>query len=167
MINNIFTFFLFFSFFACSTSKKADYMHYCVKDDPSSLRIIPKSDPFIPKLDSLKSNVTIVAKTLKGFESQFSKENVKSFTDKIQELDNITYIKISVLNGYYLAFRARPCDDKAYNDYIVALNSLSEKLITSEELKSELPKIINGENIDGNSELRIISNLSKYINRLK
>jgi hypothetical protein len=128
------------------------------------LRIIPLKEPFTPICDSIVLMNNLAIGKLENFEAKISSEYKKVYNEKVQELDNKTYFKLSILIGYFEAYRSRPCDENAYKDYIQNLNQIRETLFNLDNLNSDIDKIIKGKGISGTSPTDLINRVSKFLN---
>lgn len=151
----------------CAGIKTGDYKIYCKKGDKSSIRIIPKNDPFTPISDSIVKNIEISVTNLKDFEPRVKAENKRWYEEKIKELENSAFIDLTLYKSYYFLYRSQPCEPKAYSDYFAALNSLNEKLNSTRDFKSDIEKLIRGAGISGNSDDKVITVLETYLNSIK
>jgi hypothetical protein len=140
---------------------------YCVKSDPSSVRLIPKKDPYKPICDSITFVNNLVIGKLNSIEAQISNEYRKMYNEKIQELSNKTYFELDYLRRCYELYISRPCDEQAYKDYIYNLAQIRETLLKVESLKSDINVITGGGSITGNSETGLIDRISIYLNENK
>lgn len=154
---------IFVCFFASCAVSKTDYKHYCIKGDPSSLRIIPKKEPFTPIYDSVRNFKELTIAKLKDFEPKITSDYKKVYNEKIQELDNKTYFNLAILIGFYQAYRSRPCDDNAYKDYLTNLNNVLDKLSNLKDLNNDVKKLTNGGGITGTNSSSVIDLVSKYL----
>jgi hypothetical protein len=140
---------------------------YCIKSDISSIRLIPKKDPYKPICDSITFVNNLAIGKLNSIEAKISNEYKKIYNEKIQELSNKSYFELDYLRRCYELYISRPCDEQAYKDYIYNLNQIRETLLKIESLNSDINVIIKGGSITGNSDTSIIDRISIYLNENK
>ena len=147
----------------CSTNKNFIKI-YCEKGDPSSIRLIPKDDPFKPICDSISFLNKLTIGTLDSIGVNISSDYNKTYREKVQELSNKTYFDLDYLRRCYQLYISRPCDDNAYNDYIQNLTEMRKALFRIENLNADIEKITKGGSIIGNSETGLIDRISLFLN---
>jgi hypothetical protein len=140
---------------------------YCVKGDPSSIRLIPKKDPYKPVCDSITFINNLAIGKLDSIKATISNEYRKVYSEKIQELSNRTYFELDYLRRCYELYLSRPCDEQAYKDYINNLNQIRETLLKVKSFNLDIDVITKGGSIIGNSETSLIDRISIYLNESK
>lgn len=140
-----------------------DYKINCKSNNESSIRIIPKKNPFMPITDSIKNSINIATTYLTDVTAKVDTERVKLLKENIAELNNTSYLQLQLLKGYYEGFRTRPCDDNAYRDYIKNLDKYRQFLVDIQKLNSDLTKIGNSSGITGNNISVVSDRVAKYL----
>lgn len=139
---------------SCST----EYIKiYCKKGDPSSVRLISKKNPFLvfqqKKDRETKIATDLVSSAIPKIEiSSKRKDEIEAILEKVKAESFLNY------TGLHTMIQQRPCDDKAFEVYMKAMESVEKRSNaineTLKEVKTIAEKTIKGNGLGGaNSEL--------------
>ena len=73
-----------------------DWFVKCKKDGQKSIRIVPKNDPFKPKIDSINTLVNATVSNLNGISPKFEFNRRRFYEDKVKALtiDHISFYRL-------------------------------------------------------------------------
>jgi hypothetical protein len=146
-------------FTGCST----DYKIYCRKDDPSSIRLIPKRDPNIKLRAAIIKYLTLTTQALQKNRPEVSTEYISIYDSRLRQMQDTTFIQLFKLTSYYQVYRTRPCDESAYRDYISRWDTVNNNLINIKDLYLDTKRLIEGGGITGNSTGALLERITKYL----
>lgn len=137
---------------------------YCNSNDPTSIRVIPRHEPFSAVTDSIRFYTGQTVSCLRNISGQMNLVQHKAMVYEISALRNNAAVQLLQFRSYYKAFCRMPCNDSIYDLYRNNFIAMAERLAEVKHLYFDVQQTVCRKNINPAEISLAIRKVSRYLN---